>query len=99
MSSIIVFGQVAIAHLDALEDQYKVFPLCGGLQLCRELELIRKLLLEEICILPRVLPLNPSEDIERLPALLVQEEIVEDAGAGWRDPRVLQLGDIALHLR
>ena len=98
MSSIIVFGKVAITHLDALEDQYKVLPVCDGLQLCRELELIRKLLLEEICILPRVLPLDPSEDVERLPALLVQEEIVKDAGAGWRDPRVLQVGDLALHL-
>ena len=98
MSSIVVFGQVAIAHLDALEDQHKVLPVCDGLQLCRELELIRKLLLQEICILPRVLPLDPTEDVERLPALLVQEEIVEDAGAGWRDPRVLQVGDLALHL-
>ena len=98
MSSIMVFGQVAITHLDALEDQHKVLPVCDGLQLCRELELIRKLLLQEICILPRVLPLDPTEDIERLPALLVQEEIVEDAGAGWRDPRVLQMSDLALHL-
>ena len=98
MSSIIVFGQVAIAQLDALEDQHKVLPVCDGLQLCRELELIRKLLLQEICILPSVLPLDPTEDVERLPALLVQEEIVEDAGAGWRDPRVLQVGDLALHL-
>ena len=98
MSSIIVFGKVAITHLDALEDQYKVLPVCDGLQLCRELELIRKLLLQEICILPRVLPLDPTEDIERLPALLVQEEVIEDAGAGWRDPRILQVGDLALHL-
>jgi hypothetical protein len=98
MSSIVVFGQVAIAHLDALEDQHKVLPVCDGLQLCRELELIRKLLLQEICILPRVLPLDPSEDVERLPALLVQEEVIEDAGAGWRDPRVLQMSDLALHL-
>jgi hypothetical protein len=98
MSSIVVFGQVAIAHLDALEDQHKVLPVCDGLQLCRELELIRKLLLQEICILPRVLPLDPTEDIERLPALLVQEEVIEDAGAGWRDPRVLQVGDLALNL-
>ena len=98
MSSIIVFGQVAITHLDALEDQHKVLPVCDGLQLCRELELIRKLLLQEICMLARVLPLHPKEYIERLPALLVQEEIIEDAGAGWRDPRVLQLSDLALHL-
>jgi hypothetical protein len=98
MSSIVVFGQVAITHLDALEDQHKVLPVCDGLQLCRELELIRKLLLQEICILPRVLPLDPSEDVERLPALLVQEEVIEDAGAGWRDPRVLQMSDLALNL-
>ena len=98
MSSIIVFGKVAITHLDALEDQYKVLPVCDGLQLCRELELIRKLLLQEIRILPRVLPLDPTEDIERLPALLVKEEIIKDAGAGWRDPRILQVGDLALHL-
>jgi hypothetical protein len=67
-----VFVQVGIAHLDAGEDQYKVFPVCDGLHLRRELELIRKLLLYEICILPRVLPLNPKEDIESMLTLLVQ---------------------------
>jgi len=59
MSCMVVFLQIAIPHLDALEDYHKVFPVCDGLQLCRELELIRKLLLEEIRILSRVLPLHP----------------------------------------
>ena len=45
MSGMMVSGQVAITHLDAGEDQYKVLPVCDGVQLGRELELIRKLLL------------------------------------------------------
>ena len=98
MSGMMVSGLVAIAHLDAGEDQYKVLPVCDGLHLGRELELIRKLLLQEVCILHRVFPLHAKEDIESLPPLLVQEEIIEDAGAGWRDPRVLHLGNLALHL-